>query len=88
MFCGKRKTNLNVSNFSNKTVPINKNTKIRTISSNFNSRNTELIKQLRQNESHSNFNLEHLNMITKNKLLDLLTEFADIFNKRLHKYNW
>lgn len=80
-----RHINLDVCNFSNETVSINKNTKFCTISSNFDSRNIELIKQLRRNElKRSDFQLDHLDTITKNKLLDLLMEFADIFSKRLY----
>lgn len=80
-----RRIKLNVSNLSKKPIPLNKNTKIGTISSNYDTRNIELIKQLRRNElKPSDFNLEHLDENTKKPLLDLLLEFADIFSKRLY----
>lgn len=80
-----RQITVNISNLSDSPIPINKNTKIGTISSNFDTRNIEVIRQLRKNElKPSDFNLEHLDEVTKNKLLDLLMEFADIFSKRLY----
>lgn len=80
-----RKITVNVSNISKTPIPLNKNTKIGTISSNFDTRNMEVIKQLRKNElKPSDFNLKHLDGETKNKLLDLLMEFGDIFSKRLY----
>lgn len=80
-----RRIKVNVSNLSEKPIPLNKNTKIGTISNNYDTRNIELIKQLRRNElKPSDFNLEHLDEKIKKPLLDLLFEFADIFSKRLY----
>lgn len=76
---------MNVSNLSGNSIPMNKNTKIGTISNNFDTRNIEVIRQLRKNELQpSDFKLDHSDKVTKNKLLNLIMEYADIFSKQLY----
>lgn len=80
-----RQITVQISNISTKPIPVNKNTRIATVSNNFDTRNIEHIKQLRRKElKESDFKLNHLDDETKSKLLALLMEFADIFSKRLY----
>lgn len=74
-----------ISNITNNSIVLNKSMKIASITTDFEVRDMKKIKQLRRQEfSPDDFKLNHLEASVKNKLLDLLREYSDVFSKRIY----
>lgn len=77
-------THLLISNITAHKITLNKNTKLATIESNMEEVQMEKIREMRRNElKESDFNLEHLDLYTRQKLLNLVMAYSDVFSKRL-----